>query len=367
MPNFDIVKTHTPNKSFRVASVMGKFDLQSNEIKEHFQGSIDMPDSWQVGMIIGKSGSGKTTIARQLFAESYITNFEYGNQSILDDMPESKSVDEITKMFNSVGFSTPPSWLKPYHVLSNGEKMRVDLARALLSENKLIVFDEFTSVVDRQVAKIGSFAVQKAIRKTNKQFIAVSCHYDIEDWLLPDWVFDTNDMTFRLCEGQKKNRPEIRIEIHECKDKELWNYFKKFHYLNHEHSPSAKKYVMTVNGELAGFCSYIQMAGHKGRKMGHRVVVLPDYQGIGIGQLLVNEIAKIVNESGCKFSFTTSNPQLIFAFKKNPEWKITNIGRLVGQKGWESIRRSDSKSRITCSILYYPDNQIVTKQTNTNR
>jgi len=366
MPDFDIIKTHTPNKSFRVASVMGKFDLQSNCIEEHFRGNIELPDNWQVGMIIGKSGSGKTTIAKQLFSDAYITNFEYGNESILDDMPESKSVDEITKMFNSVGFSTPPSWLKPYHVLSNGEKMRVDLARALLSENELIVFDEFTSVVDRQVAKIGSFAVQKAIRKTKKQFIAVSCHYDIEDWLLPDWVFDTNDMTFRLCEGQKKNRPEIRIEIHECKDKELWNYFKKFHYLNHEHSPSAKKYVMTVNGELAGFCSYIQMAGHKARKMGHRVVVLPDYQGIGIGQLLVNEIAKIVNESGCKFSFTTSNPQLIFAFKKNPEWKITNVGRLVGQKGWESIRRSDSKSRITCSILYCPDNQQDTNKTNTN-
>ena len=70
--------------------------------------------------------------------------------------------------------------------------------------DELFVFDEFTSVVDRNVAKVGSFAMQKAIRKTNKKFIAVSCHDDIEDWLLPDWVFDTNSMTFRLCEGQKK-------------------------------------------------------------------------------------------------------------------------------------------------------------------
>ena len=355
MPNFDIIKTHTPNKSFRVASVMGKFDLQSNEIKEHFQGSIDIPENWQVGMIIGKSGSGKTTIAKQLFNDAYITNFEYGTESILDDMPESKSVDEITKMFNSVGFSTPPSWLKPYQVLSNGEKMRVDLARALLSENELIVFDEFTSVVDRQVAKIGSFAVQKAIRKTTKQFIAVSCHYDIEDWLLPDWVFDTNDMTFRLCEGQKKNRPEIRIEIFETKNSGLWNAFKKFHYLNHSLNRTAKKYIVCVNGEMAGFCSYIQLAGHKKRKMGHRVVVFPDYQGIGIGQLIVNEVAKMVHSDGNIFSFTTTNPQLIFAFKKNPEWKITHVGRLFGQKGWESIKNSCSKSRITCSIRYCPN------------
>lgn len=72
--------------------------------------------------------------------------------------------------------------------------MRVDLARALL-ENDFIVFDEFTSVVDRQVAQTASIALNKTIKKLNKQFIAVTCHYDILDWLQPDWVFDTNTMT----------------------------------------------------------------------------------------------------------------------------------------------------------------------------
>ena len=203
MPTFDIVKTVNPDKTFRVASVMGKFDLQSNKIEEHFTGNIELPENWQIGLIVGKSGTGKTTIAKQLFSQEYISTFDYSAQTILDDMPENKTVDEITKTFNAVGFSSPPSWLKPYEVLSNGEKMRVDLARAILNEKELFVFDEFTSVVDRQVAKIGSFAMQKAIRKTEKKFIAVTCHEDVEDWLLPDWVFDTNNMTFRECE--KKN------------------------------------------------------------------------------------------------------------------------------------------------------------------
>jgi len=101
-------------------------------------------------------------------------------------------------MFNSVGFSSPPSWLKPYHVLSNGEKMRVDLARSLLSKKDIVVFDEFTSVVDRNVAKITSFAVSKSVRKTKKQFVAVSCHFDILEWLEPDWVFNTNTMSFHM-------------------------------------------------------------------------------------------------------------------------------------------------------------------------
>lgn len=204
MPTFDIIKEIKPNKTFRVASVMGTFDLQSENIKEHFQGEIKIPENWQIGLIVGNSGTGKTTISKHLFPDSYITTFEYNAESVLDDMPKECSVEQISKTFNSVGFSSPPSWLKPYSVLSNGEKMRCDLARAILSNNDLFVFDEFTSVVDRNVAKIGSFAMQKAIRKTNKKFIAVGCHFDVEDWLLPDWVFDTNTMTFRICEGQKK-------------------------------------------------------------------------------------------------------------------------------------------------------------------
>ena len=54
--------------------------------------------------------------------------------------------------------------------------------------------------------------MQKAIRRTNKQFIAVTCHFDVQDWLLPDWIFNTDTMTFQSFEEQKKNKPEIAIE-----------------------------------------------------------------------------------------------------------------------------------------------------------
>jgi ABC-type ATPase with predicted acetyltransferase domain len=207
MPTFDIVKQVKPKKTFRVASVIGKFDLQSESIVEHFIGNIDIPKDWQIGLIVGKSGTGKTTIAKQLFPDSYVTNYKYEAETILDDMPKSCSVEQITSAFNSVGFSSPPSWLKPYSVLSNGEKMRVDLARAILEDAEMFVFDEFTSVVDRNVAQIGSFAMQKAIRKTSKRFIAVTCHFDVQDWLLPDWVFNTDTMTFEDLQGFKKKDP----------------------------------------------------------------------------------------------------------------------------------------------------------------
>lgn len=203
MPSFDIIRTSEPSKTFRVASVMGSYDLSANKTQEHFVGSIDLPATWQIGLIVGNSGTGKTTIAKELFPDAYFEGFEYSHECILDDMPKTASVSQITSALTSVGLSSVPSWLKPYSVLSNGEKMRCDLARAILENKDLFVFDEFTSVVDRNVAKIGSFAMQKAIRKTDKRFIAVTCHFDVEEWLLPDWVFDTNSMTFREC-GVKK-------------------------------------------------------------------------------------------------------------------------------------------------------------------
>jgi ABC-type lipoprotein export system ATPase subunit/GNAT superfamily N-acetyltransferase len=354
MPTFNIVKTAEPKKTFRVSSVMGKFDLESNQIKEHFEGNIDIKDNWQIGLIVGKSGSGKTTIAKQLFPDSYITNFEYNAETILDDMPKECSVEDITKAFNSVGFSSPPSWLKPYSVLSNGEKMRVDLARAILSEDNLFVFDEFTSVVDRNVAQIGSFAMQKAIRKTSKQFIAVTCHYDVEDWLLPDWVFDTDTMTFRNCEGQKKNRPEIKFEIFQTFDKSIWKAFAKHHYLSHTHNNAANVYVAFVNNELAGFISILHLPHPVAKtiKKVHRLVILPDYQGLGIGIKLLNEVGKHYIKSGWRYTIVTSAPSLIFGLKKHISWKCKHFGRMIATSGilhGSNNKNTNSKHRLTTS------------------
>ena len=193
MQSFDIVKTCDIDKTYRVARIMGDFDVQTDHAQEHFQGEINMPENWQIDVIVGGSGTGKTTIARELFGEEIINGFSYTAKSVIDDMPKEKTVDEIEQMFYAVGFGSVPSWLKPYSVLSNGEKMRVDLARALL-EKDFVVFDEFTSVVDRQVAQTACIAINKAVKRSGKRFIAVSCHYDILEWLQPDWVLDTNDM-----------------------------------------------------------------------------------------------------------------------------------------------------------------------------
>lgn len=203
---FDITKETTPDETFRVSSVLNAFDITAGKIKERFEGSIDIEGKkWNVGLIVGSSGTGKSTIAKELFPDLYIFEHKYSSGSVIDDMPEGKSVKDITKAFTSVGFASPPSWLKPYSVLSNGEKMRCDLAKSILEEKEIVVFDEFTSVVNREVAKTGSFAIQKAVRKLGKKFIAVACHSDIIEWLLPDWIYNTDEQRFFFAQVNTKD------------------------------------------------------------------------------------------------------------------------------------------------------------------
>jgi ABC-type glutathione transport system ATPase component len=196
------VKTWRNPGSFRSQSVAGAFSLIADEMSKHFIGEIALEvEPWQIGCIVGRSGTGKTTIAKYLWPNAYIKGFTYKGESILDDFPEELETGEVTRALCSVGFASPPDWLKPYENLSQGEKMRVDIARALCLPQDLIVFDEFTSVVDREIAKISALAISHAIRKSQKKFIAVTCHYDVLEWLEPDWVFCTDDMTFDKKKG----------------------------------------------------------------------------------------------------------------------------------------------------------------------
>lgn len=363
MPTFDIIRGNTPKKSFRVDSIIGTYDLQTSHITEHFKGNIDLPEKWNIGLIVGRSGTGKSTIAKELFGDYISGDYTWEHDNILDDFPKNVEIKDITYALTSVGFSSPPSWLKPYNVLSNGEKMRVNVARAMLSTDDLFVFDEFTSVVDRNVAQISSFAIQKAIRRKNKRFIAVTCHYDVENWLMPDWIFNTDTMTFSLVdeETQKKNRPAINIEIREIKKgkDEVWRIFSKYHYLSYSFNKSARTFVAYVNGELAGFTSVLPFVHPKKKDYmrEHRTVVLPDYQGVGIGREIRNKIASYFKSVGKGYITTSSSPSIIYASRDNTKWIMTRHGRAsIGSENGKIQNKhkkgSTSSNRVTCSWEY---------------
>lgn len=144
-----------------------------------------VPEKFGIGVIVGSSGSGKSTLLK-----------EFGIEEQPDWNPNKAVVshfdtpDGAINKLGAVGLNTVPSWYKPYHVLSTGEKFRADLSRKL-KDNAVI--DEFTSVVDRNVAKAASTALSKYVKNNGINNVVLStCHHDIIDWLEPDWVIDTD-------------------------------------------------------------------------------------------------------------------------------------------------------------------------------
>jgi ABC-type ATPase with predicted acetyltransferase domain len=176
----------------RVMQMEGMFDVPRAAASE-LRWTADLPIEdrpWNVGLILGPSGCGKSTLARRLFPEQLARTFQWsGEKSLLDGFPAAMGVKDIIEVLSSVGFSSPPAWLRPFHVLSNGEQFRVGLARLLAESPELAVVDEFSSVVDRTVAQIGSAALAKTVRRRGQRFVAVTCHEDVEEWLQPDWIF----------------------------------------------------------------------------------------------------------------------------------------------------------------------------------
>lgn len=352
MPNFNIIRISEYKNSFRNESIKAQFDLNIDKVKEHFSGNIPIENiDWNIGVITGASGTGKTTIAKEIFKENYIVNYDYTNESVIDNMPKDKSVKEITKIFNSVGFATVWSWLKPFHVLSEGEKMRVNLARAILENKDKIVFDEFTSVVNREVAKHSSFAISKAIRRLNKQFIAVTCHSDIIEWLEPDWIFNTDNMEFKETRGLLR-RPKIELVIKQCK-RTMWQYFRKYHYLSSEINNSSVNYAGFINDTAAIFCSILHFPHPivKNYKRVHRVVTLPDYQGLGLGINMLNYLGEFYKNQKQVLNITFTTQALVNSFLKSDKWTLFKPSRKHFHTGLIS-KNNYSSSKYTYSCRY---------------
>ena len=306
----------------RTAQVSGMFDYDPRgEQTLEWTHNLPLDDrSWQVGLIVGPSGAGKSVLARRLWPDKVIEEHEWSDRPIVDEFPEQLSIRDITAALTSVGLGSVPAWLRPYRVLSNGERFRANMARSLLDGDDPIVIDEFTSVVDRQVAKIAAHATQKTIRRTERRFVAVTCHYDVEDWLQPDWVYDVAALEFRWRSVQP--HPPVHLDIHEC-PRSLWRLFEPHHYLSGVLAGSAKCFAAYIDGRPVAFTSYRHFPHPRmsDMKMGHRLVVLPDFQGLGIATVLETWLGEYLSDRGYRYRNVVAHPGMIRLYAGSPRWR----------------------------------------------
>ena len=306
--------------------------------------SIDLPieeQPWSVGLVVGPSGSGKSTVMRNVWGEP--AELAWSAPSVIDDVAPGIGIDRIAETFGSVGFNTIPAWMRPHAVLSNGERFRADIARRLLELPDPIVVDEFTSVVDRQVAKVASHAIQKYVRKNGRKFVAVGCHYDVIDWLQPDWVLDMATCSFTRRSLQR--RPELacvagRIPF------AAWSVFAPFHYLTSDLHRGARTFGLWVEGRLAAFAGimYRPHATAHGIYGVSRLVTLPDWQGLGLSPRLVALLGSAYAATGGRLRTYPAHPALIAAFQSA---QARESWRMVKDAGLRTGRTSNSNSSST--------------------
>jgi len=329
--------------SYRSARVRSLFNVSEDQGSRHSI-NVELPlegKEWKIGAIVGPSGTGKTTLGRLLFDGGRLhQGFEWNpEQPIIDQIGPGQDFNAVTGALASVGLGTVPSWLRPFQVLSMGEQFRAEMARLIIEEPAQVVIDEFTSVVDRQIAQIGAASFAKAWRRTPGQCIILSCHYDILEWLAPDWVLDTRYWEYTW--GFLWRRPAIELDIYETGSSRAWNFFKPHHYLDLPNPVAPTYYVGEVGGQPVAHVCVATNSGLKSARL-TRLVVMPEWQGAGVGMKFLEFVAQrwLDGENRYHKKMTgiihTSHPGLIFALNRSKKW-VTVSQQMGGQNRAKSM------------------------------
>jgi GNAT superfamily N-acetyltransferase len=182
----------------------------------------------------------------------------------------------------------------------------------------------YYSVIDRQIARVGPLAFAKSWRRAAGRCVLLSRHYDIIPWLRPDWVLDTATGAFKR--GSRRRPPKITLDIYRT-DGAYWPLFEPHHYLKIPRMVACKYYVGFVAGHPVCHVATTPRLDI-GAMRACRLVVMPEWQGAGLGVRFLNEVCRLTMAGESGFGdrvwrgvyFHTSHPGLVAALRRSPCW-----------------------------------------------
>lgn len=331
----------TSKISSLAANLIEPFDFQSEGRIEFYPYELpNLPQDFGIGLIVGASGSGKSTLLEKF---GTVDDHKWTNSPICDHF---QSSEEASSKFYAVGLSSVPTWLKPYKVLSNGEKFRANLARSLSNKS---VIDEFTSVVDRNIAKAASKTFSRYVNQNDlKGIVIATCHRDIIPYLKPDWIIDTDAAQYVIQPKECLRQPPMVAQVFEA-DKSSWEYFSPHHYLTTALSPFARCFIAVIGDEPAAFVACISYPSGTVRNAFResRLVTHPDFQGLGLGPRISEFVANVYVSKGKRYFSKTAHPRLGEWRERSNLWKPTSKNKRYRLDADKDQQRQQKRNRFT--------------------
>jgi ABC-type glutathione transport system ATPase component len=348
---------------------------------------------FQLAAILGPSGSGKSQCLNDVGADVAMESDWNNSKSVFSQLTASDP-SLAKELCEAVALPLDIA-LRPFHVLSQGEQHRACLARQLDASLRpsadgcwAIGLDEFTSVLDRRLAKKVCFGINQFVKthSTCRPLIVATVHQDIALHLEAQWILDTEKssmlempqsqqqkkhvsrgLSFRLSQTdgdeeevkQLLKPPVINLivkRLADCRETKrvFLDSFEQHHYMK-GNVPTGIYGVVVRTGKANALVAFHGIAYQFGSGMGNtsmresRLVVLPEFQGFGIGPKLSDHMGQLLIDSGRSFFSVTHHPRLGGYREHSKLWKATMGNAKVHSK---DIAGKETKARTSFRHLF---------------
>jgi uncharacterized protein len=189
----DIRFTTRVDRSPRVLDVAEAFGigLEEKDFVVFDKLHLEIADG-DVVYITGQSGGGKSVLLRDLSRQ-----MEDDGKSVvvLDKIPLEPlplidqigtNTNDAIRLMSVAGLSDAYLWVRKPHELSDGQRYRFRLAKAIEADSKVWACDEFMAILDRTAAKVIAYSLQKAARHAGATLMVATTHTDLVEDLQPD-------------------------------------------------------------------------------------------------------------------------------------------------------------------------------------
>lgn len=150
-----------------------------------------------------------------------------------------------------------------------------------------------------------------------------------------------------------------RIEVCRC-EREAYDQFEHLHYLRGGICKGASCFLFRINGDIGAFASLLALPlkGHRNALIFHRIVVLEQFQGLGLSNVIVNLLGGIFKAVGKDVYLKTDSTRMGKMLWNNIQWIPTLMNRRTRKLTKHDHERNKARHRRAAFSFRYIGNAI---------